>query len=1377
MGDEIKLVISGDPAGIKRAALESANALDKIKDSGAKLTEQSGRNVAAAERFIESLKREAVQLTLGERALQHYELAQLRLTEAANKEAAALIDAVDAVKKHNKATEEAEAAHVKLGRTLGATAAAAAAAAVAIAAVVVKKSVDAAIEAEQAHAKLEAVIKATGYAAGLTGRDIEDHARRLASTTRFTVEEVKDASAVLLTFRSISRDSFAAALEAAANLAATMGTNLNPAIVMIGKAVQDPIEGLASLERAGIGLNGSQKETIRNLVEMGDKGRALNVILQEMKEKGLDGVANAMNTGLTKAVSDNGKEWNRLFETLGKTDAIGGAVQRKLGLINDLLGDLTRQIDGTSNSYSELLAQLARGAAPASAALAQLLSIASRALDNSNRSKGAISREAVERQAAEVGRLAEEIRKAQDLLTQKEKKTKEAAEREAKAYAQVTQSVERFIAALEKEAATLGMTTAERKLYEAAQQASRLHTQAEREALMDRARAATETIEANRKLMAQQKEENEENEKRFAAREKYEKSLEDGTAAIQRELDALVKHNDEFGKSRQVIEQETLAKMENKLATLEVTSATEKERQELEKRVNLQRQLIVEGARSDVAKAGKREADELAKNYERATEQIERSLTDAIMAGGKSGRDYVEGLFKNLVLRPIVEASVQAGLGAMGMNAGPGGARGAGVSLPGGIPGSFTGYLGSGISTLGGWLGSSGISQFGAGISGTAQGMANFMGPTLPGTIPSGAAGLGASFAEALPYIGWAIAAYQLLDSIFNDGPENPRVQLAFGRGGVPTQLGSIGFAQNQGGIDTPAAEAYFRQVAGIFSPITSRFGDDAMGRVQARLAGAGQREFAFPEGDPAAQMQILNETLRQIGIAVFEEVNPALSAFLEGLDAADNRIPNIVQGFIALTDAGEQIDQVVNQISDSVMGPLRAQLDALETQEQRARAAFEASLAGDDPMAVAQAQQTLMAAVVNRYQAETQLVRQLADQVAAIQEQAYQFALSIAQKINAVGGSIDVGAISLDRASAIRGSLSSDPGRRASQVQSYVSAVDAWYAARRAEIDRRNRADAEAAAQASAIYAGNLQAEQAINQIRIQGLQKELQLVQQWQGVLDRSKTLLDQMRLTSANPLSASGRLGLAQADSELARVAFQSAAGEARPGSASRYLDALQRQLGMLGEVYQRPSAEYQAGYNDIIRQITEVQGEAQTQADRALDIQASIEALTERNNKLAEMIQMAGAATAGNTAQTNAELAELDEEARGYYEWARDEGEAAFAEAERRHQEQLVAITGGMDVDLYMAANTARTNEVLRDIKELIRKYLENFGAGSSGSSASGSQGEPDGGSAGTGSEKSAGVTIQINAPAAVSPTQILEAIRYGAPVIKRAIQNA
>ncbi|KQV50061.1 DUF4214 domain-containing protein [Massilia sp. Root335] len=88
--------------------------------------------------------------------------------------------------------------------------------------------------------------------------------------------------------------------------------------------------------------------------------------------------------------------------------------------------------------------------------------------------------------------------------------------------------------------------------------------------------------------------------------------------------------------------------------------------------------------------------------------------------------------------------------------------------------GSILGGAGSAIAGLGNAVGSSSLSAFGAGLAGNSAGMATTAAETFANAgmaAEASAAGLGASVAAALPYVGAAIAAFAILKKGFGHGP------------------------------------------------------------------------------------------------------------------------------------------------------------------------------------------------------------------------------------------------------------------------------------------------------------------------------------------------------------------------------------------------------------------------------------------------------------------------------------------------------------------------------------------------------------------------------------------------------------------------------
>ena len=148
-----------------------------------------------------------------------------------------------------------------------------------------KASLDAFGEDERAVAQLEAALKSTGHAAGLTSRELQDAAAQFQRESTFGDEKVIALQTSLLRFGDIGRDVFHEATQAAIDLAAALGTDLQSAAQQVGMALGDPVEGLTRLRRSGIIFSESQRNVIKALTETGRKADAQKIILQELNRQ------------------------------------------------------------------------------------------------------------------------------------------------------------------------------------------------------------------------------------------------------------------------------------------------------------------------------------------------------------------------------------------------------------------------------------------------------------------------------------------------------------------------------------------------------------------------------------------------------------------------------------------------------------------------------------------------------------------------------------------------------------------------------------------------------------------------------------------------------------------------------------------------------------------------------------------------------------------------------------------------------------------------------------------------------------------------------------------------------------------------------------
>lgn len=147
----------------------------------------------------------------------------------------------------------------------------------------IKAIISATIEAEKAQAQLHAVLKSTKGVAGLTADEINRMADELSVLTGVDDEAITGAQSLLLTFTKIGREAFPRATEAALDMSVAMGTDLQSAVMQVGKALNSPTEGLTALSRAGVQFTDAQKKLIEKLVETGDSAEAQRIILLELE--------------------------------------------------------------------------------------------------------------------------------------------------------------------------------------------------------------------------------------------------------------------------------------------------------------------------------------------------------------------------------------------------------------------------------------------------------------------------------------------------------------------------------------------------------------------------------------------------------------------------------------------------------------------------------------------------------------------------------------------------------------------------------------------------------------------------------------------------------------------------------------------------------------------------------------------------------------------------------------------------------------------------------------------------------------------------------------------------------------------------------------
>lgn len=135
---------------------------------------------------------------------------------------------------------------------------------------------------EESVALLNSTLKATGATAWTSSKAIQDMASEFQSFTKYGDEATIAMQNVLLGFKNIKGDNFKDASLQILNMATVMKMDLTSAAQAVGKALDDPINGIDSLSRQGFKFSKDQKAMLKAMVETGDIAGAQKIILDEL---------------------------------------------------------------------------------------------------------------------------------------------------------------------------------------------------------------------------------------------------------------------------------------------------------------------------------------------------------------------------------------------------------------------------------------------------------------------------------------------------------------------------------------------------------------------------------------------------------------------------------------------------------------------------------------------------------------------------------------------------------------------------------------------------------------------------------------------------------------------------------------------------------------------------------------------------------------------------------------------------------------------------------------------------------------------------------------------------------------------------------------
>lgn len=166
-------------------------------------------------------------------------------------------------------------------------------------------------------AQLTARLKDTRDAVGLSSTAIADYALKLSQVTPFSQDAIMAGQNMLLTFTSIGKSVFPQASHAMVELAQVMGGDMSGAAVMLGKAMDDPVQGISALHRVGVSFTDAQKNLIKQMIATGNTAGAQKEILKILAAQGFGTAAEAAGRTLPGQLAILRNEFDHVKEKIG----------------------------------------------------------------------------------------------------------------------------------------------------------------------------------------------------------------------------------------------------------------------------------------------------------------------------------------------------------------------------------------------------------------------------------------------------------------------------------------------------------------------------------------------------------------------------------------------------------------------------------------------------------------------------------------------------------------------------------------------------------------------------------------------------------------------------------------------------------------------------------------------------------------------------------------------------------------------------------------------------------------------------------------------------------------------------------------------------
>lgn len=577
---------------------------------------------------------------------------------------------------------------------------------------------------------------------------------------------------------ALGLDPSRAALTSFGNTASAMGKNLNQMIEAVADASTGEFERLKEFGIKAKKEGDQVSLTFQGVTTtIGNNAREITGYLEALGNNQFAGAMAERANTLDGAIAGLSDTWDDLFRTIGQQNA-GTLMHDSVRLAEGAVNDLTNIIKALNGSTAEnarqtgAMATVQEGLAVAFESAAVLGLNIKYVLAQVGNELGGLAAQAAAvarldfEQAAEIGRM----------MRDDAEKSRIAVEADSARILNARQ-LAKDIAARNSGAASdprrIDLIAQEASNNKAAAISAKDRKDAENalnEALKERRRFTIELVKdleeaAKAEAAYQAAREGREFDAAFEAQEANRLATENQIKTARTYLEQLQFENSLLEMNA---DQRAIATAMRELESQGVVAGTEAYTAYIDK---IKQALALRSTRTAAAETAKAAADE----WQKASDQIEQSLTDALMRGFESGKGFAEvlrstvvNMFKTMVLRPVIQATVQGGLNAIGL----GGPASGGSS--GGSSGGLLGQVGNayGIYNSLGSMGSL-ASSFGA-ASGMTYGTAAFSQQSVMLAAQeagfSAAAGASAgsaasSLAAAAPYVAAVLAIAAIADA------------------------------------------------------------------------------------------------------------------------------------------------------------------------------------------------------------------------------------------------------------------------------------------------------------------------------------------------------------------------------------------------------------------------------------------------------------------------------------------------------------------------------------------------------------------------------------------------------------------------------------